>query len=111
MIENRQYKRYAAGDWASLGLDGSWHPCSVHNLSGNGLFLETFCRPPIGTVVDLKLSSLGSYSGTVVRHAWDGIGIQFRDGDPQSHLTPDHRQGALFSDVELNHSDPVLSPR
>ena len=99
MIENRQYKRYAAGDNASLGIDGSWHPCSVQNLSGNGLFLETFCRPPIGTVVELDLSSLGRYSGTVVRHAWDVVGVQFRDGHPHTPHLPDHRQGALFTNI------------
>ncbi|KLN60735.1 hypothetical protein WH96_09590 [Kiloniella spongiae] len=99
MIENRQYKRYAAGDNASLGIDGSWHACSIQNLSGNGLFLETFCRPPIGTVVELDLSSLGRYSGTVVRHAWDGVGVQFRDRHPHTVSLHDHRQGALFGNI------------
>lgn len=75
--QRRRYRRYRSANGATIRLGSDWNPCSAVDVSGGGVFLETSCRPQIGEAVEMKIDVLGDFTGTVVRHAWNGIGVKF----------------------------------
>jgi hypothetical protein len=71
--EERQYPRLPAKDLSILVLpDGSTLNVPLQDVSLSGASVITSARPPIGTEV-----TVGSQSGTVVRHHDEGIGVEF----------------------------------
>ncbi|CAN2039037.1 Type IV pilus assembly PilZ [Candidatus Magnetomoraceae bacterium gMMP-15] len=77
-----------------------------HDLSMNGLFIQTERRIPIGTPCDLKLILPGgsvemflNIKGEISRHTQEGMGIRFSSMNPDtfSHL----KKIAMY-----NSSDP-----
>ncbi|TQV79357.1 PilZ domain-containing protein [Denitrobaculum tricleocarpae] len=79
--QRRRYRRYRSTNGATLRLGSDWNPCSAVDVSGGGVFLETSVRPQIGDPVEMKIDVLGDFTGTVVRHAWNGIGVKFDEVD------------------------------
>ncbi|WP_282609343.1 PilZ domain-containing protein [Pelagibius sp. Alg239-R121] len=79
--QRRRYRRYRSTNGATLKLGSDWNPCSAVDVSGGGVFLETSCRPEIGDPIEMKIEVLGDFTGTVVRHAWNGIGVKFDEVD------------------------------
>lgn len=55
-----------------VSASGEYIPCSVTDISLQGVNLSTKARPSIGEIIDL-----GKARGRVVRHHEQGIGIQF----------------------------------
>ncbi len=53
-------------------------PCRLANLSQTGCFLRMNVAPPIGTKV-----IIGKFSGVIVRHCDDGVGIDFCWGEQE----------------------------
>ena len=76
MEESRKFKRYRANDVASLRIGEAWHECLLHDISCNGVFVETVARPAIGKEVLLNSTTMGEVRALVVRHAWDGVGLE-----------------------------------
>ena len=69
----RRHKRVAVPVEGSFRREsGEDVACKVRDLSLNGAFLETECRPPIGEVI-----AIGPHRGGVMRHEPLGIAIQF----------------------------------
>lgn len=69
----RRHKRVAIPAEGSFRREsGEDVACRVRDLSLNGAFLETACRPPIGEVI-----AIGPHKGGVMRHEPLGIAVQF----------------------------------
>lgn len=52
-------------------------PAALRDISATGAFLETNCRPSLGTTVELRHPEAGAIAGTVSSLASDGIRIGF----------------------------------
>ena len=69
----RRYKRVPVpAEGTFVRANGDQVACAIRDFSLQGAFIDTTCRPPLGEVI-----ALGHHQGRVVRHAQEGIAIQF----------------------------------
>lgn len=51
-------------------------PAAIRTISASGAFIETACRPALGSVVALRHPEAGAIAGRVEAHHADGVSLR-----------------------------------
>lgn len=79
--ERRRHQRVRSARGVALLYRGTWHDCTIIDVSPGGAAIASEQRPPIDREVIFHIVDLGLFKCRVLRHTEEGFAVRFEAAD------------------------------